>query len=72
MRKKCIRIVPYTGYGRGTDYTIELQLSLDSIKGWGAEEQDAAEKKQSISGGGGSTETAEPASSGAPVPPPAE
>lgn len=71
MRKKCIRIVPYTGYGRDTDYTIELKLSLDSIKGWGAEEQDAAEKKQP-GAGGGSTDTAEPASSGAPVPPPAE
>ena len=70
MRKKCIRIVPYTGYGRDTDYTIELQLSLDSIKGWGAEEQDAAEKKQSTSGGG-STDMAGPESSGAPVPPPA-
>lgn len=70
LRKKIIRIVPYSGYGRNDDYTIELRLSLDSIKGWGAEEQDAAEKKQSTSGGG-STDTAGPESSGAPVPPPA-
>ena len=67
MRKKIIRIVPYTGYGRNNDYTIELQLSLDSIKGWGAEEQDAAEKKQST---GGSPEPAAPDSSGTSVPPP--
>ena len=70
LRKKIIRIVPYTGYGRNNDYTIELRLSLDSIKGWGAEEQNAAEKKQSTSGGG-STDMAGPESSGAPVPPPA-
>jgi len=71
LRKKIIRIVPYTGYGRNNDYTIELQLSLDSIKGWGAEEQDAAEKKQSTAAAGGSTDMAGPNSSGAPVPPPA-
>ena len=68
LRKKIIRIVPYTGYGRNDDYTIELKLSLDSIKGWGAEEQDAAEKKQSTPGG--STDTAGPDSSGTSVPPP--
>ena len=72
LRKKYVKIVPYTGYGRDTDYTIELQLSLDSIKGWGTEEQDAAEKKQSSAGGASSTEPAGPESSGAPVPPPAE
>ena len=69
LRKKIIRIVPYTGYGRNDDYTIELRLSLDSIKGWGAEEQDAAEKKQPAAGGG-STEPAAPDSSGTSVPPP--
>ena len=71
LRKKIIRIVPYTGYGRNNDYTIELRLSLDSIKGWGAEEQNAAEKKQSTAAAGGSTDTAGPSSSGVPVPPPA-
>lgn len=70
LRKKIIRIVPFSGYGRDTDYTVELRLSLDSIKGWGAEEQDAAEKKQPPAGGG-STDTAGPSSSGTPVPPPA-
>ena len=45
LRNKYIKIVPYTGYGSNDNYTIELQLSLDSIKGWGAEEQEAAEKK---------------------------
>ena len=45
LRDGIVKIVPYTGWGRDDSYTIELQLSLDSIKGWGAEEQKAAEKK---------------------------
>lgn len=45
LRRKIIKIVPYGGYGSNDNYTIELQLSLDDIRGWGAEDQDAAEKK---------------------------
>jgi len=39
LRKKIIKIVPYTGYGRNTDYTLELQLSLDDVSGLGDEEK---------------------------------
>ena len=39
-----IDIVPYSGYGRNTDYTIALLLSLDDIKGMGAEDKAKAEK----------------------------
>ena len=45
LKRKIIKIVPYGGYGSNTNHTIELQLSLDDIKGWGAEDQEAAEKK---------------------------
>jgi hypothetical protein len=31
LRDKYIKIVPYTGYGRNTDYTIELQLPLEDV-----------------------------------------
>lgn len=50
LRKNAIKIVPYTGYGRNTDYTVELQLSLDDVKGLGAEDKAAAEKGSSASG----------------------
>jgi len=45
LRDKYIKIVPYTGYGKNTDYTLELQLSLDDIKGMGSEEQEEKESK---------------------------
>lgn len=32
LRGKYIKIVQYTGYGQNNDYTIELQLPLDSIQ----------------------------------------
>jgi hypothetical protein len=44
LRQKVIKIVPYTGFGRNNDYTIELRLSLDDVKGLGAEDQEKAEK----------------------------
>ena len=56
LRRKVIKLVPYGGYGSNDNYTIELQLSLDDIKGWGADDQEAAEKKNPSgagSGGGG-------------------
>ena len=43
LRKKIIKIVPYTGYGRNTDYTLELQLSLDDVSGLGDEEKKGIE-----------------------------
>lgn len=63
LKSKIIKIVPYTGWGRNTDYTIELQLSLDDIKGMGADDKEKAEAGSSASG-------APAAGGGAPTPPP--
>lgn len=63
LKSDIIKIVPYTGWGRNTDYTIELQLSLDDIKGFGAEDKDKAEAGSSASG-------APAPGGGAPPPPP--
>jgi hypothetical protein len=54
LRDKIIKIIPYTGWGRNDDYTIELQLSLDDVKGLGAKD------KEKVEGG--------PDASGAPAP----
>ena len=35
IRTNVIKVVPYTGYGRNTDYTLELQLSLNDVAGLG-------------------------------------
>jgi len=48
-----LKFVPYTGYGRNDDYTIELQLSLNDIKGLGAEDKKNIEA--GTAGGGGTT-----------------
>jgi len=62
LRDKYIKIVPYTGYGRDTDYTIELQLPLESVQQYAAllgkkdGEEDAAAggmDTSTPSGGGG-------------------
>ena len=58
LRKKSIKIVPYTGFGRNDDYTIELQLSLDDVKGLGSEDKAKAEAGSGASGA--------PAAGGAP------
>jgi hypothetical protein len=39
LRSKTIKLVPYGGYGRDDNYTVELQLSLDDVKGLGAEDK---------------------------------
>jgi hypothetical protein len=44
LKNKIIKIVPYTGWGRNNDYTLELQLSLTDVKGLGAEDKAKAEK----------------------------
>ena len=62
LRNGIVKIVPYTGWGRNTDYTIELQLSLDDVKGLGAEDKEKAEA--------GSSATGAPAGGGTPPPPP--
>lgn len=53
LRKKVIKLVPYTGFGRNDDYTIELQLSLDDVKGLGDADKAAAEKGSSAPAAGG-------------------
>jgi len=63
LRGKYIKIVPYTGYGRDTDYTIELQLPLDAVQpfaelagakdGEGADGAAAPAGGDTSSGGGG-------------------
>ena len=63
VRNKIVKIVPYTGYGRNTDYTIELQLSLDDVAGLGAEDKEKAEKAPEASG-------AAPTDTSTPPPPP--
>jgi hypothetical protein len=57
IRNEIIKIVPYTGFGRNDNYTLELQLSLDDVAGLGAED------KKNIEAGtaGGGTAGAPPA-----------
>lgn len=50
IRNNFIKIVPYTGFGRNTDYTIELQLTLDDVKGLGTKDKEAVEAGSSESG----------------------
>jgi hypothetical protein len=66
LRDKIIRIVPYTGWGNNDDYTIELQLSLDDVKGLGDADKEKAEKGSTASGAG-----AAPEASAEIAPPPA-
>jgi len=53
LRDKIVKIVPYTGWGRDNSYTIELQLSLDDVKGLGATDKEKAEKGSTASGAAG-------------------
>jgi hypothetical protein len=53
LKNKVIKIVPYTGFGRNTDYTLELQLSLDDVAGLGAEDKEKIEAGDTSGGGGG-------------------
>jgi len=50
IRSGVIKIVPYTGFGRNTDYTMELQLSLDDVKGLGAKDKEAVESGSAAGG----------------------
>lgn len=67
LKLKIIKIVPYTGWGRNTDYTIELQLSLDDVKGFGADDK---EKAEAGSAAGGAPPAGAPAGETPPPPPP--
>jgi len=66
LKRKVIKLVPYTGWGRNNDYTIELQLDLDDIKGLGDEERKSIE-----SGSGAAGAPPAEASAEATPPPPA-
>lgn len=60
LRDKIIKLVPYTGWGRDDSYTIELQLPLEDIQGYGSEDVKKAEKGSEASGaapGGGASPT---------------
>jgi len=65
LRSKTIKLVPYGGWGRNENYTIELQLSLDDIKGLGAEEKKNIESGTADSGAGS---VPEPLETPAPAP----
>jgi|LauGreDrversion4_2_1035121.scaffolds.fasta_scaffold06465_8 hypothetical protein len=66
LRTKIVKLVPYGGFGRNDDYTIELQLTLDDVKGLGAEDKKNIESGTS-GGGAGAPPPAEPST---PPPPP--
>jgi hypothetical protein len=50
IRDKIILIVPYTGWGRDDQYTLELQLPLEDIEGYGDEDKEKVEKGSEASG----------------------
>jgi hypothetical protein len=57
LKQGIVKIVPYTGWGRNDDYTIELQIGLDAVKGLGAEDKKNIE---SGTAGGGAAPASEP------------
>ena len=50
IKNKIIKIVPYSGWGRNDDYTLELRLSLDDIDGLGDADKASIEKGSDASG----------------------
>ena len=50
LRDKIVKLVPYTGWGRDDSYTIELQLPLEDIVGFGSEDEKKVEKGSEASG----------------------
>jgi len=50
IKRKVIKVVNYTGWGLNNDYTLELCLDLDDIKGLGDEERASLEAGTSASG----------------------
>ena len=50
IRNGTIKIVPYTGFGKNDDYTLELQLSLNDVAGLGTEDKKAIEAGSDASG----------------------
>jgi hypothetical protein len=66
LRSGVIKLVPYGGWGRNDNYTIELQLSLNAVSGLGAEEK--KEIEAGTSGGGGAAPAPEEPAPAAPGP----
>jgi len=61
LRSKMIKLVPYGGTGRNENYTIELQLSSNDIKGLGADEKKDIESGTASSGAAPAPEPPAPA-----------
>lgn len=59
IKRGIIKIVNYGGWGRDSQYTLELQLSLDDVKGLGDEDEEKAEN-DNASGGAAADMTAAP------------
>ena len=70
LRDKIIKIVPAGGYGSDSDYTIELQLSLDDVEGLGEELKTPGSPPAGEGAEG--TEPPPPMEMGGPEPPPIE
>jgi len=68
LRSKTIKIVPYGGFGRDDNYTVELQLSLDDVKGLGAEDKKNIEAGTAGGGGGAAAPMEPPMETPAPAP----
>jgi hypothetical protein len=56
LKSKIIKLVPYTGFGKNDDYTIELQLGLEDVAGLGDADKEKIEKG-SAGGGAGAAES---------------
>jgi len=65
LRNNFIKIVPYGGWGRDNNYTIELQLSLDDVSGYA----ELAKQTQSDSAGAASSPAGDMGSTPPPPPP---
>jgi hypothetical protein len=50
IRRDIVKLVPYTGFGKNDDYTIELQLSLNDVKGLGADDKEVLKSKEASGG----------------------
>lgn len=59
IKKRIIKIVKYGGWGRDSQYTLKLMLSLDDVKGLGDEDEEKAEN-DNAAGGAAAAMTAAP------------